>query len=60
MQGRWSLSQKPEIKLPGLNFGHAVRKDSGGWCGEVRVRWQQWQGRGFVKREGGGGFGPKS
>ena len=35
MQGRWSLSPKPEIKPPGLDFWHAVGKDSGGWCGEV-------------------------
>jgi hypothetical protein len=35
VQGRWSLSPKPEIKPPGLDFGHAVGKDSRGWCGEV-------------------------
>ena len=35
MQGRWSLSQKPEIKPPGLDFRHAVGKDGGVPCGEV-------------------------
>ena len=29
------MSPKPKIKPPGLDFGHAVGKDSGGWCGEV-------------------------
>jgi hypothetical protein len=35
VQGRWSLSQKPEIKPPGLDFGHALGEDSGGPCREV-------------------------
>ena len=41
VQGRWSLSPKPEIKPPGLDFGYVIGKDSGGWCGEVVGRCMQ-------------------